>query len=198
MSQPEEINALPPRGSADPAMFRDVIRHLASGVTIITSSLEGKPVGLTATAVCSVSATPPMLLISVAAKSRTALGVMESGAFAVHLLPHKGRRYAEQFASTGEHFEGIEYSLAAQVETPLLANVLGWFLCETEQTLPAADHVIFIGRVVGCELKDKRPDPLLYFDRGYRKLAPGAEPGAENFEPWGSTQDAGLPGFGWP
>ena len=198
MSQPEETDALPPRGSADPSMFRDVIRHLASGVTIITSSLEGKPVGLTATAVCSVSAIPPMLLVSLTASSRTALGVAESGAFAVHLLHHKGRRYAEQFASSGDHFEGIEYSLASHVQTPLLANVLGWFLCETEQTLPASDHVIFIGRVVRCELKDKRPDPLLYFDRGYRKLAPGAEPGAENFEPWGSTQDAGLPGFGWP
>jgi len=198
MSPPEETNAFPARGSADPAMFRDVIRHLASGVTVITSSLQGKPVGLTATAVCSVSAIPPMLLVSLTASSRTALGVAESGAFAVHLLPHKGRKYAEQFASRGEHFGDVEYSVAAQANTPLLSNVLGWFLCETERSIPAADHLIFIGRVVRCELKDKRPDPLLYFDRGYRKLAPGAEPGAENFEPWGSTQDAGLPGFGWP
>jgi flavin reductase (DIM6/NTAB) family NADH-FMN oxidoreductase RutF len=56
--------------------------------------------------------------------------------------------------------------------------------------------MIFVGRVLQCELKDKSPDPLLYFDRNYRKLAPGAERGAGNLEPWGS-QDAGLPGFGW-
>jgi len=56
--------------------------------------------------------------------------------------------------------------------------------------------VIFIGRVLECNLTDRAPDPLLYFDRGYRKLAAGMEPGAEKLEPWGA-QDAGLPGFGW-
>lgn len=200
MSQPERPQPASslPSASAEAAAFRDVIRHLAAGVTIITSSLAGEPVGLTATAVCSVSATPPMLLVSVGAGSRTAQGIAESGAFAVHLLPHRGRRLAEQFASRGEHFAGVQYSLTPEQGTPLLTDVLGCFLCEVESSLAVADHIIFAGRVVRCELKDARPDPLLYFDRSYRKLAPGAEPGAENFEPWGSTQDAGLPGFGWP
>jgi flavin reductase (DIM6/NTAB) family NADH-FMN oxidoreductase RutF len=193
MSQPEKAAAQPMEMSS---AFRDVIRHLASGVTIITSSLDEEPVGLTATAVCSVSATPPMLLVSVTTGSRTAHGISQTGAFGVHLLRHANRRYAEQFASRGAHFEGIEYSLAAK-NVPVLHHVLGWFVCEVEQTVPAADHVIFIGRVLRCELKDKLPDPLLYFDRSYRKLAPGAEPGAENLEPWGSAQEAGLPGFGW-
>ena len=187
----------PHEGPADAASFRDVIRHLASGVTVITSSLAGEPVGLTATAVCSVSATPPSLLVSVTAGSRTAKGIAESGGFAVHLLPHRGRRYAEQFSSRGSHFEGVRFSRHARSELPVLSDVLGWFVCAVEQTIPAADHVIFVGRVLECALTDRAPDPLLYFDRGYRKLAAGVEPGAENLEPWGSAQDAGLPGFGW-
>jgi flavin reductase (DIM6/NTAB) family NADH-FMN oxidoreductase RutF len=182
--------------SPDGANFRDVIRHLASGVTVITSSLGGEPVGLTATAVCSVSATPPLLLISVTAGSRTEKGIAESGRFAVHLLPHRGRRYAEQFASRGSHFNDVQFSRHSQGDLPVLADVLGWFVCEVEQKIPAADHVVFIGRVLECKLTDRAPDPLLYFDRGYRKLAAGMEPGAEKLEPWGS-QDAGLPGFGW-
>lgn len=194
MSQPEKGKAAAPM-EISPA-FRDVIRHLASGVTIITSSLDGEPVGLTATAVCSVSATPPMLLISVTSGSRTAQGISQTGAFAVHLLRHANRRDAEQFASRGAHFDGIAYSLALK-NVPVLDQVLGWFLCDVEQAVAAADHIIFIGRVLRCELKDKLPDPLLYFDRSYRKLAPGAEPGAENLEPWGSAQEVGLPGFGW-
>jgi flavin reductase (DIM6/NTAB) family NADH-FMN oxidoreductase RutF len=200
MSQPEGNTGVPSQGRpiADAALFRDVIRHLASGVTIITSSLQGEPVGLTATAVCSVSATPPMLLTSVTVTSRTAAGITETGSFAVHLLRHSGRKYAEQFASRGEHFTGLDYSINKDKRLPVLADVLAWFLCEVEQSLAVADHVIFFGRVLQCELKDTRPDPLLYFDRSYRRLAPGAEPGAENLEPWGSAQDAGLPGFGWP
>src|SRR6478736_4730441 len=98
MSPHENAPGAAPAQSADGANFRDVIRHLASGVTVITSSLAGEPVGLTATAVCSVSATPPMLLVSLTTTSHTAQGVMEAGAFAVHLLPHSGRKYAEQFA----------------------------------------------------------------------------------------------------
>ena len=182
---------------ADAARYRDVIRHLASGVTIITSSLAGEPVGLTATAVCSVSATPPLLLISLNAASRTAQGVAETGRFAVHLLPHRGRRYAEQFASRASHFEGVQYTRHSAVGVPVLAEFLGCLVCQVEQTNPAADHVIFVGRVLECELRDQVPDPLLYFDRGYRRLAAGVEPGAENLEPWGSAADAGLPGFGW-
>ncbi|MGB9123494.1 MAG: flavin reductase family protein [Candidatus Angelobacter sp.] len=198
MSRPEaKVTPSDARASADATAFRDVIRHLASGVTIITSSLSGEPVGLTATAVCSVSATPPMLLVSLTAASRTAQGVAETGAFAVHLLPHADRRCAEQFASRSPHFQDVKYSATPDRQIPVLAKALGWFLCQVENSLPVADHVIFVGRVLQCELKDTSPDPLVYFDRNYRKLAPGAERGAGNLEPWGSAQDAGLPGFGW-
>lgn len=198
MSQPDSGNARSSGASPDAAAFRDVIRHLASGVTIVTSSLQGEPVGLTATAVCSVSATPPMLLVSLTTTSQTAQGIAETGAFAVHLLPHRARMHAEQFASSGEHFAGVEYLSAPERRIPLLTNMLGWFLCDVEQSVTAADHVLFVGRVLRCQLGENRSDPLLYFDRSYRKLAPGPEPGAENLEPWGSTTDEGLPGFGWP
>jgi 3-hydroxy-9,10-secoandrosta-1,3,5(10)-triene-9,17-dione monooxygenase reductase component len=197
MSLHENAPGAAPAQSAEGANFRDVIRHLAAGVTVITSSLGGEPVGLTATAVCSVSATPPSLLISVTAGSRTEKGIAESGRFAVHLLPHRGRRYAEQFASRGAHFNDVQFSRYSGTDLPVLTDVLGWFVCEVEQKIPAADHVIFVGRVLECELTDRAPDPLLYFDRGYRKLAAGLEPGPENLEPWGSPQDSGLPGFGW-
>src|SRR5438270_12699175 len=141
MSQPEAGKIVPsaPSASAEATVFRDVIRHLASGVTIITSSLGGKPVGLTATAVCSVSATPPMLLVSLTAASRTAQGVAETGVFAVHLLPHAGRRYAEQFASRGSHFQDVKYSPTPDRQIPLLPNVLGWFLCQAEPSLAVPD-----------------------------------------------------------
>jgi 3-hydroxy-9,10-secoandrosta-1,3,5(10)-triene-9,17-dione monooxygenase reductase component len=197
MLPPDPVKGSTPPQGTDAAKYRDVIRHLASGVTIITSSLAGEPVGLTATAVCSVSASPPLLLISLNTASRTAQGVAETGRFAVHLLPHRGRTYAEQFASRSSHFEGVQYTMHSANGIPVLTGVLGFFLCEVEQKTPAADHVVFIGRVLECELTDQVPDPLLYFDRGYRRLAAGVEPGAENLEPWGATAVAGLPGFGW-
>ncbi len=74
-----------PRDTVPTQVFREVMGHLASGVTIITAAQQAAPVGMTATAVCSVSAKPPMLLVSLTAGSRTALGVEQSKAFAVHM-----------------------------------------------------------------------------------------------------------------
>jgi flavin reductase (DIM6/NTAB) family NADH-FMN oxidoreductase RutF len=138
-----------------------------------------------------------MLLVSLTAGSRTAQGVAEAGAFAVHLLPHAGRKYAEQFASRSLHFHDVKYTTTLDSHIPVLAEVLGWFLCRVEHTVAVADHMIFVGRVLQCELKDRSPDPLLYFDRSYRKLAPGTGRSEEDLEPWGTAGDAGLPGFGW-
>src|SRR5436309_5425928 len=109
-----------------PELFRDVIRHLASGVTIITSLAKGSPVGLTATAVCSVAAKPPLMLVSLTTTSNTAQGVQETGAFAVHLLGHAAQPYAEQFASTTkDHFEGIAYHPDETTKVPILNESLG-------------------------------------------------------------------------
>ena len=195
MSQPEAKKS---PETVPPELFRDVIRHLASGVTVITSNSKGTPVGLTATAVCSVSAKPPLILVSLTTTSNTAQGVQESGAFAVHLLSHTARPYAEQFASTTkDHFEGIAWHADEATGVPVLNESLGHFVCTVEQSFPVTDHILFIGRVVGCELKDKEPHPLLYFDRNYRKLSPASESPAKNLEPWGSAKDSGLPGWGW-
>lgn len=177
--------------------FRETMGRLASGVTIITSSLDGTPVGMTATAVCSVSAKPPMLLISLATGSRTALGVEQSKAFAVHLLTDHSQKHAEQFAASGDHFAGIAYRRDEQSGIPVLHDVLGHFLCLVERTVEVADHMLFVGRVVECEVKAPGPHPLVYFDRKYRKVA-AAESQPGSLEPWGSTHDFGLPGWGLP
>ena len=175
-----------------PELFRDVIRHLASGVTIITSSAKGGPVGLTATAVCSISAKPPMLLVSLSNTSHTVEGVEQSGTFAVHLLGHADKAYAEKFALPKDHFVGIPYHTDEATGVPILCEALGHLVCVVERSIAVADHVLFIGRVVGCELNSKQPHPLLYFDRNYRKLSSTSETPATNLEPWGSAQDIGL------
>ena len=177
--------------------FCEAMGHLAAGVTIITSSLDNAPVGMTATAVCSVSAKPPMLLVSLTTGSRTALGVEQSKAFAVHLLTDHSQKHAEQFAAAGDHFAGIKYRCDDQTKVPVLHEVLGHFVCLVEHTVGVADHRLFVGRVVACEVKAPGRHPLVYFDRKYRKVAATeSQPGT--LEPWGSTHDFGLPGWGLP
>jgi flavin reductase (DIM6/NTAB) family NADH-FMN oxidoreductase RutF len=179
-------------------VFREAMCRLASGVTIITASLQGAPVGMTATAVCSVSAKPPLLLISLTAGTRTAMGVEERNAFAVHLLPYARQKYAEQFASPGDHFAEIAHRCDPTTGVPILEDVLGHFLCEVERSVVVADHVLFVGRVVECAIKESGRAPLVYFDRCYGKIAAGTEREQGSLEPWGSGWDIGLPGWGIP
>ena len=180
-----------------PAGFRELMGHLAAGVTVVTSALDGVAVGMTATAVCSVSAAPPMLLVSLTTNTRTAAGVEQSQAFAVHLLTQGGRKHAEKFARPGDHFAEVAYRNHAATSMPVLEDVLGYFVCTAEQALTVADHTIFVGRVLECELVATRRHPLIYFARGYRELAAGQPEQAGSFEPWGE-REGGLPGFGLP
>ena len=51
--------------SIDAAAFKKGMRHLAASVTLITTKVQDQRGGLTATAVCSVSAEPPQILVCV-------------------------------------------------------------------------------------------------------------------------------------
>ncbi len=84
-----------------PQGFIQGMRQLAAGVTLITSAHGGRRSGLTATAVCSVSAEPPQLLVCINQRAETYVTVQRSGAFAVNLLASDQHRLAEIFAGAG-------------------------------------------------------------------------------------------------
>src|SRR5205823_14974197 len=60
------------RDQVGPGEYRATMEHLATGVAVVTSELDGEDVGMTATALCSVSLEPPTLLLSVGHGSRMA------------------------------------------------------------------------------------------------------------------------------
>ena len=88
--------------------FRDVIGRFASGVTVITTRHEGRNYGSTASAVSSLSAEPPMLLICLNKASASAHAVAASGTFAVNVLAEDHVQLAGRFASKlADKFEGV-------------------------------------------------------------------------------------------
>ena len=70
----------------DKDLYRDVIGHFASGVTIITARYGGEDYGVTANAVSSLSPEPPMMLVCLNRSSRTLGAVSRSKAFSVNIL----------------------------------------------------------------------------------------------------------------
>ena len=158
---------------SDPASFRATMRNLAGGVAIVTTGLGAARQGLTVTAVTSVSADPPLVLVCINAASRSHDAVLQHGAFAVNLLGPEHADLAWRFAGQGglhgaARFEGAPWRSGAS-GAPLLEDALGCLDCALDVHQRAGSHGVFIGRVV--DARHRLGEPLLNFQGGFRALA---------------------------
>ena len=154
--------------------FRQVLGRLAAGVTLVTSrDAEGAACGLTATAVCSVSLDPPMVLACVDRGTNTHAGIEASGCYAVNLVGRTDSDLAVRFArSGGDKFVGLTVE-SRVTGAPVLARAVGFCDCAVERVVPAGDHTVFIGRVVEAEvLHPEQREPLIYHLGRYRGVHP--------------------------
>lgn len=167
-------------------LFREAMRRLAAGVTIITAVHEGERGGLTATAVCSLSADPPQILVCVNRSAHAHDLIHKGDKMCVNVLAHGQQDLAARFAGQAG-IKGAERFLAGQwiadkTGVPVLEDALASFECVVAERVSASTHTIFIGKVVGVRLRDNGR-PLLYasgayagiralVDRAMRKSAP--------------------------
>src|SRR5690606_7932571 len=70
----------------EPLSFRKALGNFASGITVITSSLDDEPVGFTCQSFYSVSITPPLVSFSVMSRSASYPKIRKAGRFAVNIL----------------------------------------------------------------------------------------------------------------
>lgn len=156
------------------ADYRGALANLAGGVVVVTTSdARGRAQGMTATAVCSVSMRPPLVMACVHREAATHRAIRDSGAFALNLLPERSEALARRFASSRPgKFAGLR-TRADATGAPILADALAHCDCTVEKAVDAGDHTIYIGRVVGVGYReDEDRPPLLYFRGGYRSVAP--------------------------
>ena len=156
-----------------PDDFRQVLAHFASGVTIVTTcDSEGRPTGLTASAFCSVSLDPPLILICVDHKSQSFPHLRESGRFAINILNQGHEPLSRRFASSRlDKFDGVAFALGT-LGVPLIDAALAVLECRTVSEHVEGDHTIFVGSVESVGVGEG--DPLLYFRGRYHQL-PGQQ-----------------------
>jgi len=152
--------------------FREALSALPAGVTIITSQdRDGAPVGATVSAFCSLSLDPPMILASLDANSRTASAIRDCGAFAVHIVRSGDEAMALHFASrVPDKFVGLRSHRNAQ-GVPVLEDCPLRLDCELSDIHPGGDHIIIVGGIVDIAIADDLSDPVVWHDRGFRRLA---------------------------
>ena len=147
--------------------FRAVMRRFATGVTVVTTIVDGRPKGFTANAFSSVSADPPMVLICVNRLARSHPLISQAGHFCVNILHLDQRVLAERFASHEpvDPFATIPYG-SARTGSPVLEGTLAFLDCELAEEHSAGTHTVFIGTVLACGATDGAP--LGYFNAAYR------------------------------
>lgn len=151
--------------------FEMGMRHVPGAVSIVSTMHNGVRRGMTMTAVCSILAEPPTLLIGVNRSASAHDLITASGCFAVNQLKCGHNEAADLFAGR----RGIDGDMRfvdthwfrARTGAPILIDSFASFDCRVVQTVAAETHSLFIGRVEQVFFDGASDDPLVYLRGKY-------------------------------
>ena len=153
------------------ALFKQGMRRLAAGVTLIATEVDGVRHGLVATAVTSVSADPPTLLVCVSAAAAAHAFIQRAGHFSVNVLHADSQELAKHFSNPAEKMRRFERGVWSTLSTgaPVLRDALVSFDCRIVQEARVGSHTVFFGQIVQLCLGNSAIEPLLYWNGAYHE-----------------------------
>jgi len=158
--------------------FFAIMSAFPTGVAIVTTlEPDGTPRGLTTNAVTSVSAEPPILLVSVDRNSRTLPALLHSKRFVVNFMRDDCAEICGLFASkTDDKFSSVAWTPGLGGVPILHEGAVAHAECSTLEELEVGDHVVVTGLVETGSAPAPQDVPIVYFKREYSS-APGPRPG---------------------
>ena len=154
-----------------PDQFRAVLGRFASGVTILTARNEqGEDHGMTASAFCSVSLEPPLVLACIE-NTTDMFGILRvDGHFGVSILSEDQEALSRRFAELpAGRFDGIGYT-RGDSGVLLIDDAIAHLECRCLARHRAGDHDIVVGAVDAARVGSAAGRPLLYYRGGYSQL----------------------------
>lgn len=151
----------------DDRTFRNAMGKFATGVTVITTVMEGEAHGMTANAFMSVSLDPKLVLISIGEKAKMLDKINTSGKFAVNILSEEQKELSMHFAGQIKEERAIDFDWVD--ELPIIKNALASIVCNVHSKQIAGDHTLFIGEVTDIVMNDGAP--LAFFEGKYSKVS---------------------------
>ena len=124
------------------------------------------------TAMLSLSANPPSVLISIEMMSRLADFIAKTGGFSLAVLASDQADIADAFAGkvVAEQRFDLGHWGRWPSGQPMLAGALTVLDCEVIGSIETGSHVLFAGAIVESE-SDTDRQPLLWQRHGYHELA---------------------------
>ncbi|MGN8342684.1 flavin reductase family protein [Pseudomonas sp. SMV71] len=142
--------------------FKNAMRRLTSSVAIIASRDGDAPVGMVATAVVSVSTTPPALLICVNRSASLHGPLTLTGRFSVNLLSAVHSDLVPVFAGQVKGPERFAHGQWEDIQgLPCLADAQSSLICTLDKRIDYGSHDVIIGRVEAVQFAEPI-NPLLW------------------------------------
>ena len=156
--------------------FKNGMALLTTAVSVITTKGASGAHGFTASAVCSVTDTPPTLLVCMNHTSRSHAHFIDNKTLCVNVLGAQHESISNTFASKLGSEERFEQGSWTELTTgaPVLGDALVSFDCEIEQIQQVGTHSIFMCRVVAIK-QSQQNESLIYFNRAYHQVGQVAE-----------------------
>lgn len=150
--------------------FKNAMANLATAVSVVTTDGEAGRHGFTASAVCSVTDSPPTLLVCMNGNARAYDSFVKNGVLAVNTLTSEQANLSNTFASPISQDERFATATWHTLNTgsPVLEGSLVSFDCEISDIKQVGTHGIFICKIVAIKQGDAN-QALVYFNRNYHQ-----------------------------
>ena len=136
-------------------------RNYPTGVTVITTMVDGEPYGLAVNAFSSVSLDPPTVLFCVNESSKTHVHLVNADHVGINVLGHQQEDVAMLFATSGgDKFAQIEWETSA-MGVPVISGASSQFEARIDQQHKVGTHTVFICEIVDARIADH--EPLVYW-----------------------------------
>lgn len=154
----------------DSATFRSVLGRFASGVAVVTVRDDDEiDHGMTASAFCSVSLDPPLVLVCIAHDATLHPVILQHDQLAFSILTASQEALARRFAERLDNrFDGIGFTRGI-TGAPIIDGALASIEARVLHRYSGGDHTILVAEVIAATAS--MGDPLVYYRGGYAQLA---------------------------
>lgn len=161
------------KNDVEPQAYRDAMAHFAGHVHVVTTDGPAGRRGATVIAACSVSDSPPMVLVCLSRENPKNEPFLRNGNFALNTLSSHHQALSVGFSGVTGLSPEERFALARwdtiSTGAPTLADALAVFDCEVVDAKDLATHRVLFGKVTGLRIGDNLK-PLIYHDRAYHIL----------------------------
>jgi flavin reductase (DIM6/NTAB) family NADH-FMN oxidoreductase RutF len=156
--------------SIDARTLRHTVGQFATGVTVVSTEVDGSVHAMTANSFTSLSLDPPLVLFCLGKHTKAGQLIHQVRGFCVNILQEAQRDQSTYFAGGWKEAEPPAFAFEVWHGTPRLAGSAAALVCQMHDIHEGGDHWIVVGRVLAVERADQDVRPLLFFRGRYAAL----------------------------